>query len=186
MNTNETEVKGTQEDETPIELPKLTPKEQLFLSHYFTNNWNGTKAAIAAGYKGKSAGVIACELLKKPNIKAHIDFELQRIKDDNRVTHQKQTADLLSILDTDITDFFDIQHDKDGKGLEVNWRKDHDRSKTRNIKKITFGPKGITIELESKEAARDMLNRHIGYYEKDNKQLTPEGPVIYLPDNGRG
>lgn len=183
MTTNNTEQREPQED-SPIELPKLTPKEQLFLSHYFTNNWNGTKAAIAAGYKGKSAGVIACELLKKPNIKAHVDFELERIRTDNRITHEKQTADLLSIIDTDITDFFSITQ-KEGGELDLQWRADHDRNKTRNIKKITFGPKGVTVELESKEAAREMLNRHIGYYEADNKQKAPEGPVIYLPNNGR-
>jgi hypothetical protein len=33
----------------------------------------------------------------------------------------------------------------------------------------------------------EKLGKHLGLYEKDNKQKEPEGPsmVVYMPDNGR-
>lgn len=45
----------------------LNSKQQLFISEYLTD-FNATQAAIRAGYSVRSAGSIASELLKKPDI----------------------------------------------------------------------------------------------------------------------
>ena len=45
----------------------LNSKQQLFISEYHTD-FNATQAAIRAGYSVRSAGSIANELLKKPDI----------------------------------------------------------------------------------------------------------------------
>lgn len=45
----------------------LNSKQQLFISEYLTD-FNATQAAIRAGYSVRSAGSIANELLKKPDI----------------------------------------------------------------------------------------------------------------------
>lgn len=45
----------------------MLPKEQLFVSEYL-KDFNGTQAAIRAGYSAASAAVIAHELLRKPKI----------------------------------------------------------------------------------------------------------------------
>lgn len=48
-------------------IPKLTDKQQAFLNSYLVD-FNGTKAAIEAGYSENSASVIASQNLKKPEI----------------------------------------------------------------------------------------------------------------------
>ena len=51
----------------------LTIKQELFVAAYCSNGYNGTKAAIYAGYSEKSASVIASENLGKPEIVEAID-----------------------------------------------------------------------------------------------------------------
>jgi phage terminase small subunit len=59
-----------------LEQTKLTPKQRRFIDEYLTNGYNATAAAIAAGYAKKSAYIIGYENLRKPNIEAEINKEL--------------------------------------------------------------------------------------------------------------
>lgn len=56
-----------------MEKRKLTRKQELFIEYYLANGFNGTKAAIDAGYSEHTAHSIANENLKKPEIKAEIE-----------------------------------------------------------------------------------------------------------------
>lgn len=47
---------------------KFTIKQSQFISYYLANNGNATQAAIKAGYSKRTAGQVACEILKNPNI----------------------------------------------------------------------------------------------------------------------
>lgn len=57
---------------------KLGKKQRLFIENYLVT-FNATKAAIAAGYSGKTAYSIGNENLKKPEIKAVIDKRVREI-----------------------------------------------------------------------------------------------------------
>lgn len=48
----------------------LTPKERRFVWEY-EMDWNGTQAAVRAGYSERSAAVTASRLLKKANVAAY-------------------------------------------------------------------------------------------------------------------
>ena len=50
---------------------ELTEKQRIFCNEYILD-WNGTRAAIKAGYSEKTANVIASENLTKPYIQAYI------------------------------------------------------------------------------------------------------------------
>ena len=52
---------------------ELTAKQKAFIEELPKNQWNGTQAAIAAGYSAKSAGVMAHRLLKNPAIAEELD-----------------------------------------------------------------------------------------------------------------
>ena len=56
----------------------LTQQQRIFCEEYIKTN-NATKAAKAAGYSDKTAHVIGCENLKKPNISAYIKYRLDEI-----------------------------------------------------------------------------------------------------------
>jgi phage terminase small subunit len=55
----------------------ITDRIKNFIDEYL-KDFNATQAAIRAGYSKKTAGVIGCENLKKPNIRKAID---ERIKE---------------------------------------------------------------------------------------------------------
>jgi phage terminase small subunit len=56
---------------------KLTYKQLAFCREYVKNGYNGTQAAIKAGYSEKCAEIIAFENLRKPNIKQRIDHHIK-------------------------------------------------------------------------------------------------------------
>ena len=52
-------------------MADLTPKQELFVREYLID-FNATQAAIRAGYSPRTAKVIGCENLTKPDIEARI------------------------------------------------------------------------------------------------------------------
>lgn len=51
---------------------KINDKQKLFCMEYVKNRFNGTNAAISAGYSKKTAAVAAAKMLIIPNIAAYI------------------------------------------------------------------------------------------------------------------
>ena len=82
---------------TPIDQP-LTNKQRIFVDEYLVD-FNGTRAAIKAGYSQRSADVIACENLGKPNIDAIITAKLSESAKRNEVTRDSLTNELWKALD---------------------------------------------------------------------------------------
>ena len=82
---------------TAIDQP-LTNKQRIFVDEYLLD-FNGTRAAIKAGYSKRSADVIASENLGKPNIDAVITAELAKSAKRNEVTRDSLTNELWKALD---------------------------------------------------------------------------------------
>lgn len=61
---------------------KLTMKQKLFVDAYFANDYNATKAILAAGYKTtrENAKKMGWEMTQKPNIKLAIDARAEKIR----------------------------------------------------------------------------------------------------------
>ena len=66
---------------------KLTPKQAKFVKEYKANGGNGTQAAIKAGYSENTADVIAVENLRKPNIRAALGVEEEKMQKKIRLHH---------------------------------------------------------------------------------------------------
>ncbi len=60
-------------------MDNLTDKQRLFIQSYLANGFNATRAALEAGYSTQTAYAIASENLKKPEIRAAIDAEIDFI-----------------------------------------------------------------------------------------------------------
>ena len=65
----------------------LTPKQQRFVEEYLTA-LNATKAAIRAGYSAKTAEVIGYENLRKPQIAAAIQVEMNKRSEKTSITSE--------------------------------------------------------------------------------------------------
>jgi hypothetical protein len=68
-------------------MSELTAKQKAFIEELPKNQWNGTRAAISAGYSPKSAGVMAHRLLKNPRIAEELE---------------KRTAEIVNKTDVEV------------------------------------------------------------------------------------
>lgn len=73
---------------------KLTPKQKKFAEEYVKSG-NGTRAAIAANYKSKSAHSIATENLQKPAVKNYIKELMDKAASD-RIMDATEAIELLT------------------------------------------------------------------------------------------
>ena len=69
----------------------MNTRQRKFCDEYLSD-CNATQAAIRAGYSPKTAYSIGEENLKKPELKAYIDEQLERI-------HNEKTADAQEVLE---------------------------------------------------------------------------------------
>lgn len=67
---------------------KLTPKQERFIQEYLNNGFNATQAAIAAGYKEKTAAVTGAENLRKPYIREIIDKHAEKVDEKFELTNE--------------------------------------------------------------------------------------------------
>ncbi len=73
-----------------------TPKQQRFCDEYLID-FNGTQAAIRAGYSKKSARAIASETLTKPYIQEYIQFRLEQ-KEKDLIADQDEVMKYLTAV----------------------------------------------------------------------------------------
>ena len=74
-----------------------TAKQKAFIEELPQNGWNGTKAAIAAGYSEKSAAVIACRLLKNPIVAKELERRKGQIEEKTDVAVEEIIAALREV-----------------------------------------------------------------------------------------
>lgn len=85
-------------------MNKLSDKENRFCQEYMID-FNGTQAAIRAGYSKKSAYAIASEMLRKPHIRTTIDTRLRELS-----LSAEETQKLISdIARSSLNDYFVIR-----------------------------------------------------------------------------
>lgn len=122
----------------------LNEKQKQFCEEYIID-LNGTQAAIRAGYSEKTANRIASELLSKLDIQEYI----QKIKN-KRSERVKYSQDEL------MRDILEVKN----RCLQANPVLDKEGNETGVWK---FDSNGANKAL-------DMLAKHVGFYETDNKQ----------------
>jgi hypothetical protein len=156
---------------------KLTEKEKNFC-HEYVVDWNGGRAARAAGYSEKTCYVIANENLTKPKIKQYINF----IKNDYEmlcgISKTKQLQELAKIAYSSIAHLhntwielkaFDNLTDDQKAAIESTETK-HETKQIFNIEsneKEDVNINYIKIKLYSKLNAIDQINKMMGYHEAE-------------------
>ncbi len=131
---------------------KLTHKQQRFIEELPLCKWNGTKAAIKAGYSKKTAENIASENLRKPQIQQalakHTDKASKRadLSVDKILDGYKRIA------------FFDFRklYDENGNLKNV---KDMDDDTAKVISSLKISRNGVQLSTDSRLPALDALGK---------------------------
>ena len=163
----------------------MTKKQQAFVNEYLLD-FNGTQAAIRAGYSERSARQIASRLLTNDDIKAEVKARIDEIG-------MKADEVVLRLSDmgrADIKDFMDIE----AMSFHINLKKAEELGLTHLIKKvkqrttITLKKDGdeeenhyIEFELHDAQSALDKLGRVHRLF-IDRKEVTGKdgGPLVVV------
>jgi len=167
----------------------LTDKQKAFCREYLVD-FNGTRAATAAGYTEKSARVQAAKMLTKGNIQD----EIKRLADDLNKTHGNSIERI--ILELQLIAFGDYQDlvvwDEHGVKSWVPSSELGDKSRlVQEISETTTQHGGSRkIKTYDKVRALEMLGRYHKIFTDKVEHSNPDGTLapivnIVIPSNGR-
>ena len=153
---------------------KLNPRKQRFIQEYLVD-FNGTQAAIRAGYSKKTANEQAARLLANVNIQRTISEAQKETAAKLEITKEEWLAELIRIYRADMRDFIDIDSDTgatrakgynempEGAGRIISCI-----AENRTIKEDAKGQDSIIFarfkfKLHDKLKAGEMIGKHLGW-----------------------
>jgi phage terminase small subunit len=173
----------------------LTDKEEAFCREYVVS-WNGTRAAIDAGYSKKTAAVTAYENLRKPKIQARIqelmkekvmsqDEVLARLAAQARASHYPFIR-----IDQDGFVYFDFSDPDAVRHLHLIKKIKSKRQRQvrgRGEDAETWEGEWVEVELHDSQKALELIGKHYSLFVDRDKEGNPIQPVvnIYIPKNDR-
>jgi phage terminase small subunit len=142
-------------------MEELTDKQKAFCEEYLID-FNGTQAAIRAGYSKKTANEIASENLAKPYISAYIKFLQEQRSKRTEVTQDRVLLEIARLAFNDPRRAFDgdgnllpVKQWPDDvaaaiSSIKVTEMKSGDDEVVTQLKEVKFWDKGKQIELAAK------------------------------------
>lgn len=161
-------------------------RRKLFLDAYLSNGRNATQAAITAGYSEKTAGAQGHALLKHPEIISSLETANEKIAAISGLTVERTLQELARLA------YQDPRRLYDGQGnLKAVTDLDDDTAATiasvevteefegrgEDRKSIGFTKK---LKLWDKNSALEKAMKHLGLFERDNRQQQPVKVEIEL------
>lgn len=165
-------------------MSKLSPKQLRFCQEYVVD-LNASAAAIRAGYAGRSAGVHASRMLKKANIKHKIKDLQKKISENLEITAEMVVKEFAKCGFSNIQNYIsggntirDLSNIPADHAAAVESVKHvENRVETKNG---TFVTTTVTTKLHDKISALEKIGRHLGIFERDNKQK--ESRIVFDND----
>jgi phage terminase small subunit len=163
---------------------KLTPKQQRFAWEYMVD-FNGTQAAIRAGYSAKTAQEQASRLLSNVMVSAEIQRLGQKTATKLEITRESIMQELAAVGFARVSDFVHVEtvpevkpgiHPLTGEvinipggGYQTVRITDTDElpeDKAAALAGIKQGANGIDVKLHDKVRALELLGKAVGLFEK--------------------
>lgn len=154
----------------------MTDKQRMFVATYVTNGYNGTKAAIEAGYPAKTAQVMASKLMHNPLVASALKKVMGNTLKKKGLEREAILERVADNLHRDLTDLAD----DDGiiySDLRKIPKRAHAFIDGLDVKQI-YGQDGevvgqtIRIRLSPNAAIQDMAMKFIGAYAPEKQQHT--------------
>lgn len=170
----------------------LTVKQEKFCQEYIRLGSKTEAYKLAYSTKNMKPATVnnkAYALSEKGEIRARIQNLEKEVAERNRISIDELIQSLASMVRFDIADFYD----KEGNFLPVNEMPKHARQMIESLDVQELYSEGAVIgqikkvRTIKKLDAIEKLMKHLGGYEKDNKQKSQDNIVVFrIPDNGRG
>jgi phage terminase small subunit len=155
---NEDLIGGTEVAEA-LEPQELSHREEQFCVHYVRLNRNGTQAAIAAGYSENGADVSAVRLLARDRVSKRIAQLTEPLKQKLKLDLEETLHQIAAVATFDRRKLFN----PDGTKKLIPELDDATAAAISHMGAVDVVP-------FDKMKALDMAMKHLGGYERDNKQ----------------
>ena len=142
-----------------IEYNKLSAKRQRFVDEYCVD-FNGTQAAIRAGYSANSANMQAARLLANDNIRKALDEKRLEIAESSKLKVSDVIDELKRIAFSDITQVTSFNNSK--AKVKSSRKLSEDAKKT--IASVSQTQNGLTVKLHDKVKALELLGRYLNIF----------------------
>lgn len=158
---------------------QINDQQMKFCKEYM-KDFNGTQAAIRAGYSKKTANEQAAQLLAKVSVQKYLETLKQKAAYKNEELTERIKNELIKLGFSNIQDFIEEDNEiKDLTTIPANHAacvESIKKTVTKFGDEKTGGTKtSIQFKLHSKLDALEKLARYVGLYEADNRQ---RGAVI--------
>jgi len=157
----------------------ITLQRQKFCYKYFECG-NATKSALYAGFSENTAGQIGYNLLQEQEIKDFIGELKAEMVNRSMITQDKIVAEYAKLGFSNIQDYMD-------DNLEFNLHEipRDEAAAISTIKKTVTEFEGgsktsVEFKLHDKPTALNALGRHLGIFDKDNKQRTNADETVKI------
>ncbi len=155
----------------------INEKRKRFCEEYI-KDLNGKEAAIRAGYSERTAKQEAYKLLNIDEVSDYVAKLQSKVAKRNEITIDELIQDLAEIKNINIVDLYD----NDGSLLDLNSLPSEFTKCIQEITQIksSWGKEGenekatTKVKFYSRLEAIEKLAKHLGFYEKDNRQSKPE------------
>lgn len=168
---------------------KLPPMQDRFVDEWLID-FNGTQAAIRAGYSERSARSIAGRLLTKDNIQREISRRQKDLQRRTEVSQERVVKELARVAFADATDYVQVETRTVEKndGTELSYQTvtltetaELSADQRAAIAGIKQGANGVEVKLHDKIKALELLGRHIGMFnDKLEVKATVDNPFAGL------
>lgn len=144
---------------------KWTRKQRRFVEEYCVD-FNGTQAAIRAGYSENSAAVIACKLLTKTKIKRAVSERLKVLSMGSQLTAERVKSELACMAFANVVEVLSVD---DLRNLPeevqraitgLKFRREI-RKEIRDGEEVEVPYEVVEVKLAKEGAIRDAM-RHLG------------------------
>lgn len=161
-----------------------TNRQEAFIREYCKNGWNGTEAAIRAGYSKRptSASVIASKLLRHAKIqerityfKAHLEELLNISKSRVIAEHKKIAFSTIAHLHNtwiERKEFEKLTDEQKECIQEIDSKVEHRFKReyveeTQKMERVDYEVVFVKVRLYSKQDSLDSISKLMGYNEPD-------------------
>lgn len=170
------------DDEDP-RFSKVQPMQKRFCWEYVTD-WNGARAARAAGYAAKNSGVTAAQLLQKPHVREYIKHVQEKAGMLAGISAVRNLKELANVAYSTMADMHNTWTElKDFEALTPEQRAAIETIDTKIINRLDKAGKPIKetfvrIKLYNKLTAIEQINKMLGYNAPTKVDATSNGATI--------
>jgi phage terminase small subunit len=169
----------TRAEKAGTSIQAAVDRKKLFAEAYIANGGNASEAARSAGYAEKSVGVTGCRLLKDAQVRAILDERQTALANKYELTAEAIIKSIAQDLHFDPANLFNA----DGSVKPVTEMDEDTRMALVSIETMQIGdPESPAIirkiKWATKHQAREQAMKHLGMFERDNKQKSD--PVVSL------